>query len=252
MRCLSPGYSGNGIQCKDVDECKEVPDACFNHNGEHRCKNTDPGYNCLPCPPRYTGTQPFGRGVEHAMAHKQVCKPRNPCTDGTHDCNKNAKCNYLGHYSDPMYRCECKPGYAGNGIICGEDTDLDGWPNENLVCVANATYHCKRITAPTSPTRGRKTMTRMESEMPVMMTMTMTKSQMIGTTVRSITTQPSMTMTEMMWVTAVTTAPTTTIQTRQTQTTTGKEMPVLQTLMGMVYSMNETTASMSTMWTRGH
>ncbi|XP_030920824.1 thrombospondin-1 isoform X3 [Geospiza fortis] len=119
------GYHGDGIHCQDIDECKEVPDACFVFNGVHRCENTEPGYNCLPCPPRFTGTQPFGRSVEDAMSNKQVCKPRNPCTDGTHDCNKNAKCNYLGHFSDPMYRCECKPGYAGNGIICGEDTDSD-------------------------------------------------------------------------------------------------------------------------------
>lgn len=103
-----PGYGGDGIHCQDIDEvrsrccrrkagslppsfpgqcslnvkqlsflpqCALVPDACFSHNGEHRCENTDPGYNCLPCPPRFTGPQPFGRGVEQATANKQVRGP---------------------------------------------------------------------------------------------------------------------------------------------------------------------------------
>ncbi|KAG7257235.1 hypothetical protein CRUP_017261 [Coryphaenoides rupestris] len=83
------------------------------------CVNTDPGFYCLPCPPRYRGSQPYGLGMQAALETRQL-----------------------------LYQCSCAVGYAGDGFLCADDSDLDGWPNHALTCKQNATYHCQKDNCP--------------------------------------------------------------------------------------------------------
>ncbi|XP_034425869.1 thrombospondin-2-like [Hippoglossus hippoglossus] len=144
------GLNGNGTHCEDENEC-EVEGVCVTE-----CVNTDPGFYCLPCPPRYKGTQPYGLGLQEAQKTRQVCEPYNPCKDKTHTCHKYAVCKYLGLASEVLYKCVCATGFAGDGFLCGEDSDLDGWPNNKLTCKQNATYHCQKDNCPMLPNSGQE------------------------------------------------------------------------------------------------
>nr|XP_046192223.1 thrombospondin-2-like isoform X2 [Oncorhynchus gorbuscha] len=144
------GYHGNGSVCEDQDECV-LQVVCVTE-----CVNTDPGFHCHPCPPRYHGNQPYGLGLEDANNTKQVCEPHNPCKDHTHRCSQHAECVYLGVASETVYRCVCGVGFAGDGFLCTEDSDLDGWPNHILPCHHNTTYHCLQDNCPALPNSGQE------------------------------------------------------------------------------------------------
>lgn len=37
---------------------------------------------------------------------------------------------------------QCAVGWAGNGLLCGRDTDLDGFPDEKLRC---SERQCRKV-----------------------------------------------------------------------------------------------------------
>ena len=53
---------------------------------------------------------------------------------GPEECDVNASESETGI-------CFCNPGYAGNGLLCGIDTDSDGFPDLDLDCTAASCHH---------------------------------------------------------------------------------------------------------------
>lgn len=54
-------------------------------------------------------------------------------------------CSAFGRFSPLFKECRCNPGYAGDGVVCGADRDLDNFPDEELSCKA---LNCRKDNCP--------------------------------------------------------------------------------------------------------
>ncbi|XP_077988515.1 cartilage oligomeric matrix protein-like [Glandiceps talaboti] len=183
------GMTGDGVKCDDMDECA-LAGPC---DPLTNCINMDPGFRCTPCPPGYLGDQVEGVGYETAKQLRQDCtdidecaannggcvihslcintigsylcgdcvdgytgdqsvgcRPIRTCPDGSpNPCHINAQCSV----QRGQYFCECQIGWSGNGFVCGRDSDIDGYPDEDLACSG---ANCKADNCPLIPNSGQE------------------------------------------------------------------------------------------------
>ncbi|XP_069505420.1 cartilage oligomeric matrix protein isoform X2 [Ambystoma mexicanum] len=151
FRCNAcpPGYTGPVIKgvgltyakankqiCTDVNECENMSSACVANSV---CINTQGSYRCGPCKPGYVGDQTSG------------CRRERTCSNGqSNPCHERANCIIE---RDGTAACICAVGWAGNGFLCGRDTDIDGFPDERLRC---SDINCRKDNCVTVPNSGQE------------------------------------------------------------------------------------------------
>ncbi|XP_029814017.1 thrombospondin-3 [Manacus vitellinus] len=146
------GYRGNTVSgvgvdyakaskqvCTDIDECNDGNNGGCDPNSI--CTNTLGSFKCGPCKSGFAGNQTSG------------CVPQKSCsTTTTNPCDINGFCLFE---RNGEISCACNVGWAGNGNVCGPDTDLDGYPDEPLPCIDN-NKHCKQDNCRLTPNSGQE------------------------------------------------------------------------------------------------
>nr|MDA3863710.1 hypothetical protein [Deltaproteobacteria bacterium] len=95
------GWSGDGVNCADMDECAAGTDNCDNNAD---CANTTGSFTCT-CKEGWEGD-----GVN--------CTDINECALSTDNCDTNAECTN----TPGTFTCACNEGWSGDGVTC---TDVD-------------------------------------------------------------------------------------------------------------------------------
>jgi thrombospondin 2/3/4/5 len=117
--------------CEDIDECLEG--ARCGYLGV--CRNLIGGYECT-CPANYVRAN-----------NTNDCVMASGTCDGA-VCPKTATCK---HIVGRRWACKCRVGFAGDGQHCGNDRDLDGWPDTDLGCES---IFCRQDNCPSIPNSG--------------------------------------------------------------------------------------------------
>ncbi|XP_077299488.1 cartilage oligomeric matrix protein-like [Arctopsyche grandis] len=124
-------YDGDGRNCTRKSTCQQG--SCF---PGVQCISTDspPYFHCGPCLKGYTGNGTNCKGEDEKCINSSsgsTCRTGPTlCPDGT-ICDRNADCLFS---ENNTYNCVCQIGFAGDGGICANDRDLDGWPDTDLGC----------------------------------------------------------------------------------------------------------------------
>ncbi|KAG8252015.1 hypothetical protein J6590_068223 [Homalodisca vitripennis] len=116
----SNGFSGNGFQCADIDECAVNNGGC-SLVPRVSCINTRGSRVCGHCPPGYSGDGTICSPVEGGA-----------CAINNGGCHPSAQC----FQNAGIVTCRCRDGYAGNGygpLGCSPST-LAVNPCHNFPC----------------------------------------------------------------------------------------------------------------------
>ncbi|XP_069506231.1 thrombospondin-3 [Ambystoma mexicanum] len=146
------GYKGNIVSgvgvdyakaskqvCTDIDECNDGNNGGCAANSI--CTNTVGSFKCGQCKIGFVGNQTVG------------CLPKKSCSSPAFDpCDVNAHCVFERNGD---VTCACNVGWAGNGYVCGHDTDIDGYPDEPMPCIDN-NKHCRKDNCRFTPNSGQE------------------------------------------------------------------------------------------------
>uniref|UniRef100_A0A8C7TUL2 Nidogen 1 n=1 Tax=Oncorhynchus mykiss TaxID=8022 RepID=A0A8C7TUL2_ONCMY len=119
----STGFTGDGRQCYDIDECREMPEIC----GSHALCNNQPGTFRCECVDGFQFASDGKTCVE-------VDRPIDHCQRGTNNCDipERARCSYTGASA---YICSCLSGFVGDGYTCRDIEECEqGRCHRDAVC----------------------------------------------------------------------------------------------------------------------